>query len=259
MLKKNGLSSVGAVMLQRIPVEQRRPAAAGAVSRANSSSAHRRGLKHDLEPEIRATTAFERSSSPRMNGRRLTSSVPTPSGRLPAVRQLHVADDREVRAGLVDAEALQRGRPPASRAVDLRRAVADSTSARRSAARRRQVPQEDRPRLGGVDRVLAQHERARCGRRPGVDERDLDQVEAIAAPRDVAARLVVHEAHAGIAIEMAGEVAEAAVDRARMSWLISTAVTDRAPKASADSTSRPPPAPIDQRVGRRAHAVARGS
>ena len=75
-------------------------------------------------------------------------------------------------------------------------------------------PEERRPRLDGVERVLAEHERAGGGRRPRVDERDLDRAEALGRARDEAARLVVDEAHARIAIEVAGEVAEPPVDGA---------------------------------------------
>ena len=117
----------------------------------------------------------------------------------------------------------------------------------------REVGQERRPRFDGVERVFAQHEGAGRGRRPGVDERDLDGAEPIARSRDEAARFVVDEPDAGVAIEMAGEVAEPSLTVRMMFLLMSTAVTDRAPKASADSTSRPPPAPITStsRSGRR--------
>ena len=76
---------------------------------------------------------------------------------------------------------------------------------------RREPVEEGVPRLGRVQRVLAQREGAGRGRRPRVDERDLDEVVAVLRPRQVAARLVVDERDARIAVEVPREVAVNAV------------------------------------------------
>jgi hypothetical protein len=74
------------------------------------------------------------------------------------------------------------------------------------------VIQEGPPRIHGVERILGEDEGAARRGRPGVDQRDLDDVGGVVQPRDVAPRLVVDEPDARIAIEMSGEVAEPLVD-----------------------------------------------
>ena len=120
--------------------------------------------------------------------------------------------DDEVIARALHAPLLQRRRRQHGTSIDLARAVRVVPPRDRQHAARRQPVQEVRPGLERVERVLRQHERAARGCRPGVDQRDLDDVDRVAHPRQVAARLVVDEAHARIAIEVAGEVAEPAVD-----------------------------------------------
>src|SRR5262245_3511354 len=63
-----------------------------------------------------------------------------------------------------------------------------------------------------VERVLGQHERAARRGGPRVDERNLDQIDAIVETRDIAACFVVDKSHSRVAIEMPGEIAESPVD-----------------------------------------------
>ena len=147
-----------------------------------------------------------------VNGVRLRSSVPTPSG-WPSSRSLaHVSDDEHVPRGSRDARVLQRCGSPAPRAGRPRLADPGGTNATRariprSVSRSRKEP----PGLDRVERVFAEDERARGSRRPRIDQRDLDHVERLALAGEPATRLVVHEADARVAVEMAGEVAEPAV------------------------------------------------
>ena len=76
------------------------------------------------------------------------------------------------------------------------------------------MPQKVRPRLDRVERVLSEHERPCRRRRPGIDERDLNRAIALRRPGDEAARFVVDESDARIAVQMACEITEAAVHRA---------------------------------------------
>ncbi len=73
--------------------------------------------------------------------------------------------------------------------------------------------EEDSPGFDGVERVLGQNERAACGRRPCIDQRDLNKVDPIVEPREIAAGFVVDELHARIAIQVPGEIAESTVDQ----------------------------------------------
>src|SRR5206468_8679509 len=58
-----------------------------------------------------------------------------------------------------------------------------------------------------------QDERTAGGSGPGVNQRNLDDVGPVVQPGDEAPRLVVDESNAGLAIEVSGEVAEAAIDQ----------------------------------------------
>jgi hypothetical protein len=119
--------------------------------------------------------------------------------------------ERDVVAGRFDTELAERRAGEGRQAMSRRRILGDEVARDGEDAAGTEVLEEGLPALHGVERVLGEHERARCGRRPAVDQRDLDDVEGILRARHVAARLVVHEAHLRVAVEMAGEVAEPAV------------------------------------------------
>ena len=205
-------------MLIGIAVEKRRAGPSASVRRVNVSSS--RDSRAERHVELAAATSPARAcrARRRVNGRRLTRIVPTPSGVSGGQRwrDCMLRTIAMCRRGSVDADRVAAPRPRASSSDTSRpgrsRKYQRETLSRPSSVR---WPQKRRPGLDGVERVLAEHERAGGGRRPGVDQRDLDRPEALRRPRDEAARFVVDEAHARIAVEMAGEVAEAAVDRAR--------------------------------------------
>ena len=70
-----------------------------------------------------------------------------------------------------------------------------------------QAVHEQVPRVGRVERVLGQGERARGGRGPRVDQRDLDEVVAVLLAGQVAARFVVDDVDLRLAVEVPREVA----------------------------------------------------
>ena len=105
--------------------------------------------------------------------------------------------------------------------------------------------ENDTPGLDRIQRVLGEHERPARGGRPGVDERDLDDVCPLVQAGDVAPRFVVDEPDPRITIEVPGEVPNRPLTRSMMPSLISTPATDFWSKASAESTSRPPPGADD--------------
>src|SRR6202023_157011 len=60
----------------------------------------------------------------------------------------------------------------------------------------------------GIEPFFRQRQSAGRGRRPGIDQRDLDQVVSLGGVVDVAAGFGVDQGYAGRAIEMAGEIGE---------------------------------------------------
>ena len=64
------------------------------------------------------------------------------------------------------------------------------------------------PCLYGIEPVFGEGQSAggRCG--PGVDQRDLDEVVSVGRMIDVAAGFGIDQRHAGLTIEMAGEIGE---------------------------------------------------
>ena len=177
---------------------------------ANVSSREIRGLC-TTSNRIRAATASSASRSAAENGSRRHQDRADAVGRVLGRRRPRPHDD-EVIPRALDASLLQRRRRQHRAPVDLARTVGVVPPRDREDAARRQPVEEVRPGFERVERILRQHERAARGRRPGVDQRDLDDVDRVAHARQVAARLVVDEADARVPIEMAGEVAEPAVD-----------------------------------------------
>jgi len=66
-------------------------------------------------------------------------------------------------------------------------------------------------RLDRIDRTFAEGQHTGCGRRIGIEQRELDQVPASAASRDEAARLGHVEGDLRAPIDMAGKLTEFAV------------------------------------------------
>ena len=182
------------------------------VSRANVSSAGDPRAERDVELQPRGF-AIERvqlgvGERPAADENRPDAVGRVGAGRLAGCMLRTMA---MCRRGSVTPSRAQRLDGQRRRPVHLGRPIAEIPARDAQQAVVGQVLEKRRPRLDRVERVLAEHERAGRRRRPGVDERDLNRVEAIGRSRDEAARLVVDEAHARVAIEMAGEVAEAAV------------------------------------------------
>ncbi len=116
------------------------------------------------------------------------------------------------RRGVGDAEPPQRLDGNRRRAIHLSRPIVEVPARHGQHAVVGEVAEEARPRLDRIERVLPEDEGPGSGRRPGVDERNLDGAVALGRPRDEAARLVVDEPHARIPVEVAGEIAEPSID-----------------------------------------------
>ncbi len=115
-------------------------------------------------------------------------------------------------ARVLDALPLERGAGQRGQAIHLAGPVAEVPAREGQHAVGREPIHKRVPGLDGVERVLGEHKRAGGRGHPGVDQRDLDDIVAIALARDIAAGLVVDELDARVAVEVAGEVAEALVD-----------------------------------------------
>ena len=70
------------------------------------------------------------------------------------------------------------------------------------------MAEEGLPRLGRVERILGEDERARGRRRPGVDERQLHEIEVTILTGEIAARLVDGERDLRVSLDMTGKIAE---------------------------------------------------
>src|SRR5215472_16678225 len=68
-------------------------------------------------------------------------------------------------------------------------------------------------RLDRIDRTFAERQHTGCGRRIGIEQRELDQVPASAASRDEAARLGSVEGDLRAPVDMAGKLTEFAVNK----------------------------------------------
>ena len=95
----------------------------------------------------------------------------------------------------------------------LRRGLRVEPARHAEDAGRRQRAQEHLPAVPRVQAVLGQRERAGARRRPGIDQRHLQDVETPGRPGQVRARFVVDERHAGMSGDPR-EVAIAAAQRA---------------------------------------------
>jgi hypothetical protein len=112
--------------------------------------------------------------------------------------------------------------------------------------------------LHRVEVVLGERERARGGRRPRVDERSLDDVVAFARSGDEVPAVVDVHLNVGPLVSRPDRPRKRPrITSLTMIELISTPTTRRAPKTSADQTSRPPPGADDQRLAVRRHDPVR--
>ncbi len=109
---------------------------------------------------------------------------------------------------------LEQGRrPEGNEAVDLGGEPVEVPPRERQDAAGGEAVEEGPPGLDRVEGVLGEDIGPCRAGGEGVDERDLDDVEATVEPRDVAPRLVVDESHRRAAVEVSGVGAEGAVDR----------------------------------------------
>ncbi|HTY18304.1 MAG TPA: hypothetical protein VMH82_11305 [Myxococcota bacterium] len=168
------------------------------------------GAQQDGEAQ-RVRGGAQRGEVARRERRRAREQGRHPHLHVRAARQ--VGHEGEMRQGIRRARLAQRLRGQGEQPLGLGGLSRQVPARERDEPVRGEPREEDLPRLGRVERVLREDEGAGGSRRPGVDERHLDQVDGLLEPRDVAPRLVVDEAHARVAVEVAGEVAEAPVQR----------------------------------------------
>ncbi len=105
-------------------------------------------------------------------------------------------DQDETRARLLDADVEQRRDGERHQAGGLRDVGRVEPARHAEDAGRRERPEKHAPAFPRIEAVLGQREGPGAGRRPGVDQRHLQDVEALRGPRQVRARFVVHERHA---------------------------------------------------------------
>ena len=103
------------------------------------------------------------------------------------------AHDGDVIARPADAHLRQRRRGERGEPVDLARPLRVVPARDGQDAARREVLEKGAPRFDRVQRALGQHECAARRRRPGIDQRNLNDVGALVRPCDEAPRFVVDE------------------------------------------------------------------
>ena len=244
--------------VDRVAAQELADVPAGSVSRANVSSSDDARAERHLELQAARSRARACRARASVNGCRLTRIVPTPSG-------VSVVDDVVGRMLRTMAMCWRGSVTPSRRSASTASVVVRYISAGRSWKYQRDTlsmpssvrcDEERRPGLDGVERVLAEHEGAGGGRRPGVDQRDLDGAEALRRARDEAARLVVDEAHARIRSRWPVKSPKRPLTVPMMSLLISTAVTDAGAERQRREHVAPAAGADDERVVAAAQVVA---
>ena len=178
MWKKNGRVVGRRRDVRADAARRRRRARSPLAMAANVSSREMPRALHDLELQRRGHRLERVEIGGRRTDRATRASCRRRRARRAAVGRLRGRWRSDRRVGRRRAACSVVDASVAS-AVDLARPIGVVPARDGEHAARRQVIEEDAPGLDGVERVLGQHERAAGGRRPGVDQRDLDDVEAI--------------------------------------------------------------------------------